>query len=159
MQIQSISSTCSLLFQCTVIFWGAAIGDVLGKRLLLKFRNTPRKTTASDYLFNKVSGLGPTTLLKKGFQFSCFSVNSMKVFRTSFIHNTSGRLLLYSGTHVWVSAGQWVRNMFLENFVYLQSQWSPTIFQILNINLQIRLSRTFRTLSNINGGVYFQKQL
>ena len=44
--------------------------------------------------FNKVAGLKPATLLKKRFQHRCFPVNSVKFLRTSFLENTSCRLLL-----------------------------------------------------------------
>ena len=43
---------------------------------------------------NKIAGLRPATLLKKGLWHRCFPVNLVKFLRTSFLQNTSGRLLL-----------------------------------------------------------------
>ena len=44
--------------------------------------------------FNKVAGLRPATLLKKRLWHSCFPVNFAQFLRTSYLQNTSGRLLL-----------------------------------------------------------------
>ena len=45
-------------------------------------------------MLNKVTCLRPSTLLKKKLWYSCFPVNFAKFPRTSFLQNTSGRLLL-----------------------------------------------------------------
>ena len=49
-----------------------------------------------ESLFNKVAGLRPATLLKKTLQHRCFPENFALFQRTLFLHNTSGRLLLFS---------------------------------------------------------------
>ena len=43
---------------------------------------------------NKAAGLRFATLLKRRLGHSCFPVNFAKFLRTSFLQNTSGRLLL-----------------------------------------------------------------
>ena len=54
------------------------------KRCTKKFRKIHRKTYVPDLFFNKVAGL----------RHRCFLVNFGKFLRTSFLQNTSGRLLL-----------------------------------------------------------------
>ena len=44
---------------------------------------------------NKVAGHRPVTLLKRRLWYRCFPVNFVKFLRTSFLQNTSGRLLLW----------------------------------------------------------------
>ena len=63
------------------------------KGTLKKFREIHRKTPVPEPLFNKVAGLRPATLLKKGPWHRCFLVNFAKFLRTTFLQNTSGRLL------------------------------------------------------------------
>ena len=74
------------------------------------FRNFAKFTWKHLYqslFFNKVTGLRPATLLKKRLWYRCFSVNFAKVLRTTFLQNTSGRLLL---------AFQWNSNI-TRNFI------------------------------------------
>ena len=70
-----------------------------------KFHKIHRKTPVPEAFFNKVvgrdflwcSGLRPATLLKKRLWYRCFPVNFVKFPRTSFLQNTSERLLLNVG--------------------------------------------------------------
>ena len=48
-----------------------------------------------DFFKNKVTGLSPATLLKKGLWQRCFPVNFAKILKILFKQNTSGRLLLH----------------------------------------------------------------
>ena len=52
------------------------------------------KKRCQSLFFNKVAGWGPATLLKKRPWHRCFPVNFAKFFRTPFLQNTSGGLLL-----------------------------------------------------------------
>ena len=79
------------------------------------------KHLCQSLLFSKVAGLRPETLLKKRLWHRCFPVNFVKFLRTSFLQNTSTRLLLCLGTinlksnnykikcilKSWVLAGNW----------------------------------------------------
>ena len=62
------------------------------KRCSLKFRKFHRKTL--KFLFSKVAGLRPATLIKKRLQHSCFPMEFAKFLRTPILKNISGRLLL-----------------------------------------------------------------
>ena len=53
-----------------------------------------RKNLCQSLFFNKVVGLRPATLLKKGLWHKCFLVNFVKFLRPPFLQNASGRLLL-----------------------------------------------------------------
>ena len=72
------------------------------KVFLRKFHKIHRKLPAPEPLFNKVTGLMPSTLLKKRsttwlkkrLWHKCFPVNFAKFLRTPFLQNGSGRLLL-----------------------------------------------------------------
>ena len=65
------------------------------KKVLLKnFTKFTGKHLYQSLFFNKVAGLRPATLLKKRLWHRCFPVNFVKFLRTSFLHNTSGRLFL-----------------------------------------------------------------
>ena len=56
--------------------------DVLYNRCSYKFRNIHRKTPVLESHFNKVAGLRPVILLKRG-QHRCFPVNIAKFARTA----------------------------------------------------------------------------
>ena len=64
------------------------------KGVLGNFTKFTEKNQCQGLFFNKVAGLRPATLLKKRLWHRCFPVNFVKVVRTSFLQNTSGRLLL-----------------------------------------------------------------
>ena len=51
-----------------------------------------------EFLFNKVAGLRPATLLKKRLWYSCFPVNFAKFLRTPFLKEHLMWLLLELGT-------------------------------------------------------------
>ena len=55
-------------------------------------------TCARVSFFNKVAGLKHANLFKKRLWQRCFPVNFVKFLRTSFLQNTSGRLLLHKYT-------------------------------------------------------------
>ena len=59
---------------------------------LRNFTKFTGKHLCQSLFFNKVAGLRP--LLKKRPWPRCFSVNFVKIFRTPFLQNTPGRLLL-----------------------------------------------------------------
>ena len=70
---------------------------VLQNICALKFCRIHRKTPVLESLFDKVAGLHPATLLKKGLQHKCFSANVANLFmNTFFTQNTSRRLHLAS---------------------------------------------------------------
>ena len=67
------------------------------KKLVLK--NVAKfngKHLCQSLFLNKVAGLRPATLLKKRLWYRCFPVNFAELLSTTFMRNTSGRLLLYS---------------------------------------------------------------
>ena len=64
------------------------------KGVLTNFTKFTGKYMCQSLFFNKVAGLGPVTLFKKRLWHRCFSVNFAKFLRTTFLQNTSGRLLL-----------------------------------------------------------------
>ena len=69
--------------------------EVFCKKSLLKnFTKFTGKHQCQSLFFNKVACLRPVTVLKKRLWHRCFPVNFAKVLRTSFLQNTSGRLLL-----------------------------------------------------------------
>ena len=73
----------------------AATAGVLWKKMFLKISLIfTGKHLCQSLFFNKVAGLRPATLLKKRLRHRCFPVNFVKFLRTSFLQNTSGRLLL-----------------------------------------------------------------
>ena len=66
------------------------------KGVLRNFTKFRGKHLCQSLIFNKVAGLRPTTLLKKRLWHRCFPVNFVKFLRTTFLQNTSRRLLLYA---------------------------------------------------------------
>ena len=63
-----------------------------------KFHKIHRKTPVPETFFDKRdSGLRPATLLKKRLWYRCFPMNFVKFLRTTFLQNTSERLLLNVG--------------------------------------------------------------
>ena len=64
------------------------------KGVLRSFIKFTGKYLCQSLFFNKVAGLRAVTLLKKRLWHRCFPVNSAKFLRTTFLQNTSGRLLL-----------------------------------------------------------------
>ena len=62
---------------------------------LRNFAKFTGKHLCQSLFFNKVTGLRPATLLKKGLWHRCFLLNFAKFPRTPFLQNLSGRLLLY----------------------------------------------------------------
>ena len=80
--------------------------SVIGKKGVLKsFRKIDRVS-----FLNKVPDLRPAILLKTRLWHRCFPGNLLKFLRTSFLENTSGRLLLYwvVMAHYWILHGEWV---------------------------------------------------
>ena len=64
-------------------------------RVLRNFAKFIGKQLCQSLFINKVAGLRPATLLKKKLRHRCFPVNFAKFLGTTFLENTSGRLLLY----------------------------------------------------------------
>ena len=64
------------------------------KSVLRNIAKFTGKYLCQSLFFNKVAGLRPVTLLKKRLWHRYFPVNFAKFLRTSFLQNTSGRLLL-----------------------------------------------------------------
>ena len=64
------------------------------KGVLRSFAKFTGNTCARISFFNRFVGLRPATLLKQRPWHRCFPVNFGKFLRTSFLQNTSGRLLL-----------------------------------------------------------------
>ena len=62
--------------------------------VLRNFAKFTGKNLCPSLFFNKVAGLRPATLLKNRLWHRCFPVNFAKFLRTTFLQNTSGRLLL-----------------------------------------------------------------
>ena len=62
--------------------------------VLRNFTKFAGKDLCQSLFFNKVVGLSPATLLNKRLWHKCFPVNFAKFLRTTFLQNTSGRLLL-----------------------------------------------------------------
>ena len=64
------------------------------KGVLRNFAKCKGKHLCQSLFFDKVAGLSHAALLKKRPWHRCFPVNFAKFLRTSFLQNTSGRLLL-----------------------------------------------------------------
>ena len=64
------------------------------KGTLRNFAKFTGKHVCQSLCFNKVAGLRSANLFKKILSHRCFPVNFAKFLRTSFLQNTSGRLLL-----------------------------------------------------------------
>ena len=64
------------------------------KGVLRNFAKCTGKDLFQGFFFNKVTGLRPTTLLKRKLWCRCFPVNFAKFLRTLFVQNAHGRLLL-----------------------------------------------------------------
>ena len=67
----------------------------VGKGILRNFAKFKGKHLCQSLFLNKVADLRPATLLKKRLWHRYFLVNFAKFLRTSFLENTSVRLLLY----------------------------------------------------------------
>ena len=67
---------------------------VLQNRFSLKLFKTQRKLPVTESLFNKVKGLQPATLIEKRLWQKCFTLDFARLFKTCFLHNTSGWLHL-----------------------------------------------------------------
>ena len=63
------------------------------KGVLRNFRELIGKHLCQSPFLNKVSGIRPATLFKKGLWHRGFPVNFVKFLRTPFLQNTSGELL------------------------------------------------------------------
>ena len=63
------------------------------KGVLKNFTKFTGKILCQSLFFNKIAGLIPAALLKKRLWHRCFSIHFVKLSRTSFSPNTSGRLL------------------------------------------------------------------
>ena len=97
--------------------------------------------------FNKVAGLRPATLLNKRLWHGCFPVNFAKLLRTSFLQNTSGRLLLYvrsihlcpGGRHQ--NHGNWKCSRFVfVNFEGIQYYIFSTLISLISVLAQYSIS-------------------
>ena len=76
----------------------AATGGVLRQKLFYTFsQNSQENICPRVSSFNKVAGLGPTTLLKERFWCRCFPMNLAKLLRTSILKKICERLLLVAG--------------------------------------------------------------
>ena len=64
------------------------------KGVLRNFPKFTGKHLSQSLFFNKVAGLKPATLLKKRLWHRCFPMKFVKFFRTPFLQNIFGRLLL-----------------------------------------------------------------
>ena len=64
------------------------------KSVLRNFTQFTGKHLCLSLSFNKVAVLRPATLLKKKLWYRCLPLNFVKLLRTPFFQNTSGRLLL-----------------------------------------------------------------
>ena len=74
-------------------------------------------------------GLGSATLLKKRLWHRCFPVNFAKFLRTQFLQNTSGRLLLELGRHIFHKL-KYTSSPFVRNGSFLQNLFPVTLFHI-----------------------------
>ena len=78
--------------------------EVLQKKVLKNVAKSTGKHLCQSLIFNKAAGLRPATLLKKGLWHMCFPVNFAKFLRTtSFLQNSSGRLLLHRTFSTYLS--------------------------------------------------------
>ena len=68
---------------------------VCKKGVLRNFTKFKGKHLCQSLFINKNAGLRPAILLKKRLWHRCFPVNFAKFLKTSFLQNTSGRLLLH----------------------------------------------------------------
>ena len=99
---------------------------------------------------NKVSGLRPSTLLKKRPQQRCFPVHFVNILRTLFLQNTSRRLLLFV-IHLTVSFFKKVLHIY-SNLLLLEKLTKThnfVIFSFCSYILYCILWRDFKD-QNIN---------
>ena len=84
-----------------------------------KLRKIHMKKHVPETLFNNVGGLRPATLLKKSLWHRYFPLNFTKFLRTTFLQNSSGRLLLHSHTNSPVHCiRKYDEQIFLIDIVY-----------------------------------------
>ena len=69
------------------------------KGVLRDFTKFTRKHRCQSLFFNKVGGLRPATLLKKGLWHRCFPVNFKKFLRTPFFYRTPLVAVFESGAN------------------------------------------------------------
>ena len=79
---------------CSLHFRSSHLRCSIKKGVLRNFTKFIVKHVCQSLFFNKVANLRPATLLKKRLWRRCFPVNFTKFLRTSFLQNTSRRLLL-----------------------------------------------------------------
>ena len=89
------------------------------KGVLRNFTKFKGKHLCQSLFINKNAGLRPAILLKKRLWHKCFPVNFAKFLKTSFLQNTSGRLLLHH--YNWTSKCR-LRNTCL-GFIKTQCLW------------------------------------
>ena len=81
--------------QFQIIIRSSHQGCSMEKDVLRNFTKFTAKHLCQSLFLNKFAGLMPATLWKKSLWYKCFPVNFVKFLRTSFLQNTSRRLLLY----------------------------------------------------------------
>ena len=110
----------------------------LKKVFFKNFTKFTGKHLCWSLFFNKVSGLRPAILLKKKLQQRCFPVNFVKFLRTSFLQNTSQRLLLFA-IHLTISFCKEVLYIY-SNLLLLERSQKLTILP------SVQFANTFYTL-------------
>ena len=104
----------------------------LKKVFLKNFIKFTGKHLCWSLFFNKVSGLRPSTLLKKRLQQRCFPVNFLKFLRTPFLQKTSQRLLLFV-IHLTVSFCEEVLYIY-SNLLLLEKSTKTDNFMLYIVN-------------------------
>ena len=130
----------------------------VSKCVLRNFAKFTGKHVCQSLFFNKNAGLRPATLLKKRLWHRYFPVNFAKFLRTSFSQNTSGRLLLPLGDHLFsmyekfseklMCAYQRLRNSFSEKFAYVLNGLSPAKNNIFVVTIEKAICFSFKVLCN-----------
>ena len=99
------------------------------KDVLRDFAKLTGKHLCQSLFFNKVTHLRPATLLKKRLWHRCFPVNFAKFLRTSFLQNTSGRMLLYN----FDFSKKCGRALLIKSIGFLDSDFYHVVFNIPNV--------------------------
>ena len=110
--------------------------------MFLKFSQNSQENTCA-----RASLLRPTSLLKRRLWHMCFPVSFVKLLRTPFLQNTSGRLVLnHNSTVLWFIRVNNARHIFSQTFVYVDKR-------LLSCYLLCRTSVGKRR-DNIFNGIY-----
>ena len=86
------------------------------------------KHLCQSLLFSKVTGPRSTSSLKKRLWYKCFPVNFAKFLRTTFLQNTSGRLLLFHTPNTFIQLDTALYNSDFYLFIFVLYSFFKTSY-------------------------------